>query len=115
MPTPVSRSISLPPINQRLVDQVAHIFDEAQKSSANHVKNYVSLYKVHSIYARHTESIYNSEKVKAIGERKFQRVIQGHLIKVLPLKKGEVSADRVSSFLGGYLKFINEKGEIFSY
>lgn len=112
MPAPLFPSNSPPPITQELIGQVARIFDEAQKSLNNHVKNHVSLYKIHLVFAGHRESM-KSNRVKLKGERQFQMVIQGLLNKLLALKKGEVSADRVVKFLGGYLKFINEKGEIY--
>jgi condensin complex subunit 3 len=87
------------------------IFDQAQVSSANHQKNVVALYKLHSEAARHTESLHNGKSIKLTGERIFEELFMHMVSRALLVKKGTTQADRIIKFVGGYTKFINEKGQ----
>jgi condensin complex subunit 3 len=50
------------------------------------------------------------ELVKLTGEKQFQDTFKHMLVKVLPLKKGETTGDRIVKFVGGYIRYINEQG-----
>ncbi|KAI0360255.1 ARM repeat-containing protein [Trametes cingulata] len=85
------------------------IFDQAQTTAANHQKNFVALYKLHSDAAAITQSVENGKSLKLTGERAFEDVFQDMMMRVLPLKKGTTVADRIVKFTAGYTKFITEK------
>ncbi|KAI0777818.1 nuclear condensing complex subunit [Trametes elegans] len=85
------------------------IFDQAQTTAANHQKNFVALYKLHTDAAAITESVQNGRSLKLTGERVFQDIFMDMLTRVLPLKKGTTVADRIVKFTAGYTKFITEK------
>lgn len=90
---------------------VPKIFDQAQATTANHQKNFVALYKLHTDAASRTESVQDGRSTKLVGERAFEDVCLCILARVLPHKKGTTVADRIVRFLGGYTKFVNEKGK----
>lgn len=93
-----------------LASSIPRIFDQVQISSANHQKNIVALYKLHHHAAQFTESVNNGRSVKLTGERKFEEIFTLLLIRILPLRKGVGPADRIVKFVGGYIRFVNEKG-----
>jgi condensin complex subunit 3 len=88
---------------------IPRIFDQVQGSTANHQKNFVALHKVHLQAAKQVEPINNGKSVKLVGERAFEDAALDALTRVLPVKKGVAVADRVVKFMGGYVKFANEK------
>ena len=49
--------------------------------------------------------------MKLIGERAFEDAFIDMVNHVLHVKKGLAQADRVVKFVGGYVRFMNEKGE----
>jgi hypothetical protein len=85
-------------------------FDQAQSSTANHHKNFVALHKLHADAATVTEPVNNGEGIKLIGERAFEDVFVDMVSRVLSVKKGAAQADRIVRFVGGFVKFVNEKG-----
>ena len=87
------------------------IFDQAQNTTANHQKNKVALHKLHKDAAAHVQSVQNGKSVKLIGERAFEDVFIDMVNHVLHVKKGAPLADRIVKFVGGYVRFMNEKGE----
>ena len=93
-----------------LKQDIPKIFAQAQLTSANHQKNYIALYKLQTEAAKITESVQNGRSIKLVGERAFEDVLLSMLSRALPVKKGETVSDRVIKFIGGYTKFINEKG-----
>jgi len=93
---------------EQLLAAIPRIFDQASSSTANHKKNHVALYKIQDELAKWTEPLKKS--IRIIGERKFQDTFLILFARVIPLKKGEASGDRIVKFVGGYIKFINEKG-----
>lgn len=96
---------------QSLSTLIPKAFDQAQSSSANHHKNFVALHKLHSEAASQTELVNDGAGIKLVGERAFEDVFVDMIGRVLSVKKGAVQAERVVKFVGGYTKFINEKGE----
>jgi len=100
-------------VRERVSINVPRILDQAQISVANHQKNLVALYKLQTEAAQYTESVRRGNGVRLIGERIFEQAVLQMLTRVLPVKKGTMQADRVVKFVGGYIKFVNEKGEEF--
>jgi hypothetical protein len=52
----------------------------------------------------------NGSSIKLTGERAFEDRFIEMVSRVLSVKKGASQADRIVRFVGGYTKFINEKG-----
>ncbi|KAJ7510357.1 nuclear condensing complex subunit [Mycena galericulata] len=86
---------------------IPRIFEQVQTSTANHQKNFVALHKLHLEAAQKTAPAPHG--VKLVGEREFESVFMDMLARVLPVKKGVTTADRVVKFVGGYISFINER------
>lgn len=107
MPTKVTFSLD------DLSTSIPRIFDQVQSTTANHQKNYVALHKLHFEAAKHTEAINNGMSVKLVGERAFEDLFISMLSKALPIKKGASVVDRIIKFVGGYTKFVNEKGTFY--
>jgi len=89
---------------------VPKILDQVQVSIANHQKNCVALHKIHAKAAEFTEPTNSRGTNRLTGEKLFIEVMYLVLFRVLVLKKGVTTADRVVKFIGVYIKFINEKG-----
>lgn len=94
-----------------LPTELPKIFEQVQLTSANHQKNFVALYKLQAEAAKITESVQNGKSIKLVGERAFEDAFLSMLSRAMPIKKGAAVADRVIKFVGGFTKFINEKGE----
>ncbi|KAF8906012.1 nuclear condensing complex subunit [Gymnopilus junonius] len=110
--TSVNPSIASPFNGNQQGFAVRRIFDQAQISYANHRKNHVALFKLHTEYAAHKEFLNKGRSMKLTGERQFERLFHHLVLCVLPMKKGVVSADRIVKFIAGYIKFINEKADL---
>lgn len=95
---------------ESLTTIVPKAFDQAQNSTANHQKNFVALHKLHAEAAKVTETINNGDSIKLTGERAFEDVFVDMVSRVLSVKKGASQADRIVRFVGGFTKFVNEKG-----
>jgi condensin complex subunit 3 len=93
-----------------LVSDIPQIFDQAQVTTANHQKNYVALHKLQSEAALQVEQ--DKKQVRLTGERAFEDVFLQMVARFLPVKKGPSQVDRVVKFVGGYIKFVNEKGTL---
>jgi condensin complex subunit 3 len=87
---------------------IPKIFDQVQVSTSNHQKNFVALYKLQLESAKHVEE--SKKGTKLIGEYAFWDICFKMVVCILPVKRGPTVVDRVVKFLGGYIKFINEKG-----
>lgn len=101
-------------LSDKVTTQVPRIFEQAQTSIANHQKNLVALHKLQTEAAQCTEEVRKGRGVRLVGEKIFEEAILNILTRVLPLKKGVTPADRVVKFIGGYVKFVNEKGTHFT-
>lgn len=88
---------------------VPRIFDQVQTSTVNHTKNFIALHKLHMEAAKRTAPAPGGG-TKLVGEREFEYAFMDMLARVLPVKKGATTADRVVKFVGGYIKFINDRG-----
>lgn len=93
-----------------LHESVASIFEQAQSSLANHKKNCVALYKIQTKAAEVTQQIKNGAAEKLVGEKAFQDVFINMVARVLVVKKGPATADRIVKYVGSFVKFMNEKG-----
>ncbi|KAF9010128.1 nuclear condensing complex subunit [Cyathus striatus] len=91
-----------------LPESIGAIFDQVQHSLANHKKNSVALYKLHLAASSVTKPVSNGG-VKIVGEKKFGDIFIDMVNRVLVVKKGPVTADRIVKFVGGYVKHLNEK------
>jgi condensin complex subunit 3 len=94
----------------KLPELIAAIFDQAQSTLANHRKNCVALYKLHQQAAAITQERKKDNAIKLVGERAFGDAFIDMVNRVLIVKKGPATADRVVRFVGSYVKFMNEKG-----
>lgn len=107
---PRDRTLNAETILESLRPDISQSFTQAQNSTANHKKNFVSLHKLQLAASKVTESV--SGGTKLVGERRFEDVWLELLSKVMSVKKGNGSApDRIVKFVAGYIRFINEKGE----
>jgi condensin complex subunit 3 len=86
------------------------IFEQVQSSAANHQKNFVALRKLHVEAAAEVKEIQKGRGLQLVGEAAFQNAFLEVLVRILPVKKGVVVADRVVRFIGGYIKHIHKKG-----
>ncbi|KAF8069093.1 nuclear condensing complex subunit [Lyophyllum atratum] len=96
-------------ILEKIPESLAVIFDQAQLTLANHRKNCVALYKLHHQAGAITQPAKNGTALKLVGERKFGDAFVDMVNRVLVVKKGPATADRVVRFVGSYVKFTTEK------
>lgn len=95
-----------------LHESIANIFDQAQVSLANHKKNCVALYKLHTKTAAITQLAKVGNGLRLIGEKAFQDAFIDMVNRVLVMKKGPANVDRIVKYIGSYVKFMNEKGAV---
>jgi hypothetical protein len=100
----------IPTSVESLASAIPKAFEQAQTSSANHQKNFISLHKIHINAAAKTETIRGDEGIKLVGERAFEDCFIDMVNRVLVVKKGISVADRIVKFVAGYIKFLNAKG-----
>lgn len=96
---------------------VPKIFDQAQASIVTHKKNCIALYKLQNAAAGVTELLRKGKKdvnIRLSGEKTFSDIFLDMLNRVLTVKKGNPTADKVVKFVGTYLGYLNEKGIPFS-
>ncbi|KAJ4473176.1 nuclear condensing complex subunit [Lentinula aciculospora] len=86
---------------------VCAIFDQVQNTSANHQKNIVALHKIFVELAQLRGRTKDGDTI-LIGERRFEQAIYLILLRLLDSKKG-APGDRVVKFVGGFVKYLNEK------
>ncbi|TFK73394.1 hypothetical protein BDN72DRAFT_761779 [Pluteus cervinus] len=94
-----------------LLSNVSSVFDQAQSSLANHRKNCVALCKLHHQASKVKQKVKNGTAVKLVGEKAFGDAFIDMLNRVLVVKKGPPTADRIVKFIGSYVKFLNDKGQ----
>ena len=87
------------------------VFDQVQNTSANHQKNFVALYKLHTEADKVRTPVQNGKSDKLVGEKVFTEAFKDMILRILPTKKGSAVADRAIKFMAGYAKFIVQKGE----
>jgi condensin complex subunit 3 len=107
---PLKMPARIPTTLESLVSAIPKAFEQAQSSSVNHQKNFISLHKVHVDAATKTETVRGGEGIKLVGERAFEDCFIDMVNRVLVVKKGIGVADRVVKFAAGYMKFLNAKG-----
>ncbi|KJA27084.1 hypothetical protein HYPSUDRAFT_131697 [Hypholoma sublateritium FD-334 SS-4] len=94
-------------LRQQFHLSISHILQQVQDTIANHRKNYVTLYKVHTEAAAYTEE--SSEGLITVGENLFWEAFASRLLRAFTIKKGVAVADNVLKFVGGYIRHMNEK------
>ncbi|WFD18733.1 chromosome condensation complex Condensin, subunit G [Malassezia caprae] len=82
-------------------------FQDAQHSVANHRKNCVSLFRLHSQCAQATES--TPRGTRLVGEKVFNECFFDCLHRILPLKKGFKGAERIGRFVATYAAYAIEQ------
>ncbi|KAF4614841.1 hypothetical protein D9613_002893 [Agrocybe pediades] len=88
---------------------IAAIFEQAQLSVSNHVKNHTALRKIHRQCAARVEILSLKKNIKKLdGEKEFRNTFQSMFIRILQMKKGVVFADNAIKFVAGYIEFINK-------
>ncbi|KAI5122625.1 hypothetical protein M0805_008714 [Coniferiporia weirii] len=96
-----------------LATAIPVVFDQAQSSAATHKKNSVALFKLQSASAAVVENVGKGKMsgagLKLVGEKMFAEVFVDMLNKVLIVKKGTPTADRIVKFVSNYVKFIVDK------
>ena len=93
-----------------ITSAIPKAFQQANNSSANHQKKFVSLRKLHLEAAAKTETVRGGDAVRLVGERAFEDCFIDMVNRVLVVKKGTGVADRAVKFVAGYIKFLNAKG-----
>lgn len=95
-----------------MFEGIATVFEQVQLSLANHKKNCVALYKIHTRAAEIVEKGRKGEGVTFVGEHAFQDVCLDMVSRVLEVKKGNgaTGTERVVKFLGTFVRYMNEKG-----
>ncbi|KAG6830471.1 hypothetical protein H0H87_008044 [Tephrocybe sp. NHM501043] len=96
-------------LRDKVNTQVPKILEQAQITTANHQKNLVALHKLQEEAAQCEEPLRKGRGVKLVGEKIFEEAVLQMLMRVLPIKKGVVQADRVVKFVAQYIRFVNEK------
>ncbi|KAJ7032450.1 nuclear condensing complex subunit [Mycena alexandri] len=92
--------------SEGLQASLAAIFDQAQTSLANHRKNCVALYKIH---VRASVGDKKSRKEKP-DQAEFIAAFLDMVSRVVSVKKGPATVDRIIKFVAQYVRFVNEKG-----
>ena len=99
---------------QTLHEGIGAVFEQVQVSLANHKKNSVALYKIHTRAAEVVHQLGGRKggSVQLVGEEEFQDVFVDMVSRVLEVKKGNgaAGAERVVKFIGTFVRFMNEKG-----
>ena len=106
----MSVKVATAPVTALIPENIPKIFEQAQVSTANHQKNFVELYKLHSEAATVTDLVKDGQSMKLVGEKLFEDVFMGLVARALPVKKGATVVDRIVRFIAGYAKFVREKG-----
>ncbi|KAJ7512962.1 nuclear condensing complex subunit [Mycena galericulata] len=88
---------------------LAAIFDQAQTSLANHRKNCVALYKIHVKASQTVPADKKSKKRAATDQTAFIFTFLDMVSRVVAVKKGPATVDRVVKFVAQYVRFVNEK------
>ena len=91
------------------------VFDQAQSSTVSHKKNCITLYKLHQNAAsvtrtRNRDNDTSEKEPKHVGEKMFNNIFMDMMDRVLAIKEGSITADRVIRFVGSYVKFLTQKG-----
>jgi condensin complex subunit 3 len=92
--------------------KVSEIFDQVQYSTANHRKNCITLHKLHARAASITPAVNDGKHSIITGEDCFGDAFLDMVNRILIVKKGPAAADRIVKFIGGYVKYMNEKGAL---
>ena len=96
---------------------VPQVFQDVQKATTNHRKNAVALRKFqlqcsnYSRSARSSTNDINSESF-SFGESEFNKEFARNVNKILPVKKGQATAERVVAFIATFVNYCRDKGTL---
>ncbi|OBZ79993.1 Condensin complex subunit 3 [Grifola frondosa] len=96
-------------ILEALPDSIPRIFNQVQLSAANHRKNCIALHRLHVQAAEVTKTAKNGTSMELTGEDLFGDVFIDMVARILAVKKGPPTVERVIKFIGAYAKFLAEK------
>lgn len=97
---------------ESLSTAIPAVLDQVQSSAATHKKNCVALFKLHNASSSVVETVNRGRKgdeIKLIGEKAFLDIFLEMMNRVVVIKKGIPTADRIVKFVGSYVQFINDK------
>lgn len=100
-----STSAANPP-GEKELQSVSKSFATAQTSASTHRRTIASLHKTFLACAAY--KIEHNGQTRFAGEKLFMNKFRDCLYRVLPVKKGEQSAERVMKFVGGFAAFAFE-------
>lgn len=92
-----------------LFPKVSAIFEQVQNTTANHQKNIVALHRIYIDTAQLRGRTKDGATILT-GEKQFEQIVYGLLLRLLETKKGG-SGDRVVKFFAAFVRTLNEKGE----
>lgn len=98
-----------PESTESLQTSVAAIFDQAQTSLANHRKNCVALYKLH-VKASAAMDKKSKKNAGGLDQSTFIEAFLDMVSRVVAVKKGPPTVERIIKFVAQYVRFVNEKG-----
>jgi condensin complex subunit 3 len=94
------------------LEQLPQLFGASQHSVASHRKNINTLHALFLRCAQVTTLSSNGKNIKLSGERMFGEAFRNAVVYPLSVKKGVEQADRVIKFVGGFVAFAVEHGEL---
>ena len=94
-----------------LRSQICSIFSDAQRNTAGHRKLAVSLRKIQEACC-YEPTNFNSNRGEDCGENDFNVEMARCAIRLMGVKKSEGVGDRVVKFLGFFLKYASDKGQV---
>ncbi|KAF5386531.1 hypothetical protein D9757_005916 [Collybiopsis confluens] len=90
-----------------LFPKVSAIFEQVQNTTANHQKNIVALHRIYIDTAQLRGRTKDGATILT-GEKQFEQIVYGLLLRLLETKKGG-SGDRVVKFFAAFVRTLNEK------
>jgi len=93
---------------------VPQIFQDVQKTT-NHRKNAVTLRKFQLQCSNYNQSAHSSINTinsdsDNFGENEFNKEFARNVNKILPVKKGQTTAERVVAFIATFVNYCRDKG-----
>ena len=89
--------------------QICNVFNDAQKSAAGHRKLLVGLRKIQQACS-YEPTRSSKPGQQAFNEENFKVEVAQCVIRLMSVKRGEAVGDRITHFLGSFLRHAVEKG-----
>lgn len=103
--------VRAPPSLETLAAAIPPIFMQCQTAMHSHKKNVVNLYKIHAQTSDIWEEV-PPRGIRLTGEKAFNDRFLDMVNRILNIKKGVSEADRVVKFIGSFVAYISQKGEL---